>query len=131
MMPLSYCTILGGMMTLIGSSTNLLVAGTAAELGMTPLGFFDFAVPGAVLAAIGFVYVLFVAPHLMPKRETEDDEPATSSGNNFLAQFTVEPQSPLIEPTAGKTSGWRMERCMAPKPPEDLPQTARRPGRVG
>ena len=96
MMPLSYCTILGGMMTLIGSSTNLLVAGTAAELGMTPLGFFDFAVPGAVLAAIGFVYVLFVAPHLMPKRETEDDEPATSSGKQFIAQFTVEPQSPLI-----------------------------------
>ncbi|MDP7641129.1 MAG: SLC13 family permease, partial [Alphaproteobacteria bacterium] len=73
MMPLSYCTILGGMMTLIGSSTNLLVAGTAVELGMAPLGFFDFAIPGAVLAVLGFLYVLFIAPRLMPKRETEDD----------------------------------------------------------
>jgi len=96
MMPLSYCTILGGMMTLIGSSTNLLVAGTAVELGLPQLGFFDFAIPGAVLAAIGFVYVLFLAPHLMPKRETEDDAPATSSGKQFIAQFTVEPHSPLI-----------------------------------
>ncbi|MDP6817468.1 MAG: SLC13 family permease [Alphaproteobacteria bacterium] len=96
MMPLSYCTILGGMMTLIGSSTNLLVAGTAVELGMAPLGFFDFAIPGAVLAALGFLYVLFVAPRLMPKRETGDDEPATSSGKQFIAQFTVEPQSQLI-----------------------------------
>ena len=96
MMPLSYCTILGGMMTLIGSSTNLLVAGTAAELGMTPLRFFDFAVPGAVLAALGFIYVLFVAPRLMPKRETEDDQPATSSGKQFIAQFIVEPHSPMV-----------------------------------
>ncbi len=96
MMPLSYCTILGGMMTLIGSSTNLLVAGTAGELGMAPLGFFDFAIPGAVLAVLGFLYVLFIAPRLMPKRETEDDEPATSSGKHFIAQFTVEPDSQLI-----------------------------------
>ena len=96
MMPLSYCTILGGMMTLIGSSTNLLVAGTAVELGMAPLGFFDFAIPGAVLAVLGFLYVLFIAPRLMPKRETEDDEPATSSGKQFIAQFTVEPDSQLI-----------------------------------
>ena len=96
MIPLSYCTILGGMMTLIGSSTNLLVAGTAADLGMKPLGFFDFAVPGAVLAALGFIYVLFIAPRLMPKRQSEDDAPTTASGKQFIAQFTIEPQSPLI-----------------------------------
>ncbi len=100
MMPLSYCTILGGMVTLIGSSTNLLVAGTAQELGMAPLGFFDFAIPGLVLAALGFPYVIFIAPRLMPKREADEDEPATSSGKQFIAQFTVEPGSPLIGITA-------------------------------
>jgi di/tricarboxylate transporter len=96
MMPLSFCTILGGMTTLIGSSTNLLVAGTAVEFGMDPLGFFDFIVPGAVLAALGFLYVLFVAPRLMPRRDEEADAPATGSGKQFIAQFTVEPGSPLI-----------------------------------
>ena len=96
MMPLSYCTILGGMVTLIGSSTNLLVAGTARELGMAPLGFFDFAIPGLVLAALGFLYVIFIAPRLMPKRLAEEDEPATASGKQFIAQLTVEPHSPLI-----------------------------------
>ncbi len=100
MMPLSYCTILGGMVTLIGSSTNLLVAGTAQELGMAPLGFFDFAIPGLVLAGLGFPYVIFIAPRLMPKRATDEDEPATSSGKQFIAQFTVEPDSPLIGITA-------------------------------
>ena len=100
MMPLSYCTILGGMVTLIGSSTNLLVAGTAQELGMAPLGFFDFAIPGLVLAGLGFPYVIFIAPRLMPKREADEDEPATSSGKQFIAQFTVEPASPLIGITA-------------------------------
>ncbi len=103
MMPLSYCTILGGMMTLIGSSTNLLVAGTAVEFGMAPLGFFDFIVPGAVLAALGFLYVLFIAPRLMPRRASEGDEPATASGKQFIAQFTIEPVSDLagIEAVGG------------------------------
>jgi len=96
MMPLSYCTILGGMMTLIGSSTNLLVAGTAAEFGMVPLGFFDFIVPGAVLAGLGFLYVLFIAPRLMPRRASVDEEPTTRSGKQFIAQFTIEPSSALI-----------------------------------
>ena len=96
MMALSYCTILGGMVTLIGSSTNLLVAGTAQELGVPPLGFFDFAIPGLVLAALGFPYVIFIAPRLMPKRDTDEAELTTSSGKQFIAQFTVELDSPLI-----------------------------------
>ena len=42
MMPLSFAAILGGMLTLIGTSTNLLVSGELAKLGEQPLGFFDF-----------------------------------------------------------------------------------------
>lgn len=95
MMPLSFCTILGGMMTLIGSSTNLLVAGTALELGMSAIGFFDFVIPGAVLASLGFLYVIFVAPHLMPTRE-EENKPDKRSGKQFIAQFTVDPDSALV-----------------------------------
>ncbi len=46
MMPLSFAAILGGMLTLIGTSTNLLVSGELAKLGQRPLGFFDLTVPG-------------------------------------------------------------------------------------
>ena len=53
MMPLSFAAILGGMTTLIGSGTNLLVSGALVELGEEPLGFFQFTIPGLVLAGAG------------------------------------------------------------------------------
>ena len=53
MMPLSFAAILGGMVTLIGSSTNLLVSGMLIELGNEGFSFFQFALPGAALALVG------------------------------------------------------------------------------
>jgi Na+/H+ antiporter NhaD/arsenite permease-like protein len=69
MMPLSFAAMLGGMTTLIGSSTNLLVSSGLVQLGEAPFGFFDFTVPGLVLAGFGLVYLLTVAPHLLPDHE--------------------------------------------------------------
>ena len=57
MMPLSFAAILGGTLTLIGTSTNLLVSGELARLGQQPLGFFDLTVPGLVLALAGGAYI--------------------------------------------------------------------------
>jgi len=53
MMPLAFASILGGMVTLIGSSTNLLVSGMLIELGEEGFSFFQFAIPGMVLAGVG------------------------------------------------------------------------------
>jgi di/tricarboxylate transporter len=90
MMLLSYSAILGGMTTLIGSSTNLLVAGTAAELGVRPIGFFDFTIPGLVLAALGLLYVLFVAPRLLRDRQSEGSRRHGLGGRQFIAQLTLD-----------------------------------------
>ena len=68
MIPRSYAAVLSGMTTLVGSSTNLLVNGTLLERGMPTFGFFDFTITGCVLAAVGLVYLLFVAPRLLPER---------------------------------------------------------------
>ena len=68
MIPLSYASILGGTTVLIGSSTNLLVSAAIEPLGLGPLGFFDFTLPGVVLAAVGLVYIVFVLPRLLPDR---------------------------------------------------------------
>ncbi len=96
MMPLSFAAILGGMTTLIGSSTNLLVSGTLRTLGEAPLGFFDFLVPGLVLATTGLVYLLFIAPRLLPDRGAI--EPALPvSGKQFVAQITVAKGSRLVD----------------------------------
>lgn len=95
MMPLSFAAILGGMTTLLGSSTNLLVSGTLSAIGQAALGFFDFFVPGAMLAFIGLLYLLFVMPRLLPDRGGEGNVLPLST-KQFVAQITVDPDSSLV-----------------------------------
>ena len=95
MMPLSFAAILGGMATLIGSSTNLLVAGAIVGLGMPAMSLFDFVLPGAVLAAIGMLYVMFVLPRILPHRASLTGE-FTGPGKQFIAQIDVKHGSPLV-----------------------------------
>lgn len=105
MIPLSYAAILGGMTTLIGSSTNLLVSSSLIELGMPGLEFFEFTTIGSVLALVGFVYVLLVAPRLLPALASMRSKLANpdSSGKQFIAQITVGPAANMIgtKPVAG------------------------------
>ena len=96
MIPLSYAAILGGMTTLIGSSTNLLVSSTAVGLGLPAIGFFDFTVPGLVLAAAGFVYVSAVAPRLLPDRASPMQALVEGGGKQFLAQIEARPHGVLV-----------------------------------
>lgn len=108
LIPLSYVAILGGMTTLIGSSTNLLVSSTMAELGYAPLAFFDFVVPGAILAAVGFVYVFTVLPRLMPERTGMARElTGGASRKEFVAEIDITDDSKLIgaECDGGKFPG--------------------------
>ncbi len=100
MMPLSFAAVLGGMTTLIGSGTNLLVSGAMKELGEQPLGFFQFTVPGVVLAAVGLVFVVFVLPHLLKDRASYTSQLQGKDGRQFIAQITVAKGSKLI----GKSS---------------------------
>ncbi len=94
MMPLSFAAILGGMTTLIGSSTNLLVAGSYETLMGRPLGFFDFTIPGLVLALTGLVYVRFVVPRIIGERENPDAQ--ASGGQQYIAQWTIPPDGRLV-----------------------------------
>lgn len=102
MMPLSFAAMLGGNLTLIGSSTNLLVSGTLIELGKEPFGFFDFTVPGLVLAVVGFAYLLIVAPRLLPERGGMESA-LIPGGKQFVAQITIADDSKLAgrRPVAG------------------------------
>lgn len=96
MMPLSFVAILGGMTTLLGSSTNLLISNSLADLGLRQFSFFEFTVPGLVLAATGFLYIVFIAPKILPNRRTLANTLIDGDGKQFLAQVTVNEDSKLI-----------------------------------
>jgi len=95
LMPLSFVGILGGMTTLIGSSTNLLVAGVAERYGET-IGFFDFTIPGLVLAGVGLIYVVFIMPMILGDRSSVDPATRPVSGRQFLSQIHINDNHPLV-----------------------------------
>jgi di/tricarboxylate transporter len=102
LMPLSYVCILGGMTTLIGSSTNLLVADAAARETGYRISFFELTVPGTVLAAIGIVYALVIVPRMLPSSPAQTGAApgaptsgSDSDGRQFLAQLDITPGHPL------------------------------------
>jgi len=68
LMPTGFATILGGMGTTIGTSTNLLVVGVAADLGVRRFEMFDFSLPVLAAGSLGILYLWLVAPRLLPER---------------------------------------------------------------
>jgi len=96
MIPLSYAAILGGMLTLIGSSTNLLVSGMLLDLGLEPLSFFDFTIPGLVMAGVGVIYVLFIAPRLLPDRASFAKSLVGDDDRQFISQMEIESSSDFV-----------------------------------
>lgn len=94
MMPLSYAAILGGMTTLIGSSTNLLISSSMSQQGLRALSFFEITPLGLILASVAVIYVLFVLPFIMPERKQATT--AVSSGRHYISQFVVPADSDLM-----------------------------------
>ena len=94
LMPLSFAALLGGTTTLIGTSTNLLAAGVAERMGLR-IGFFEFTVPAGIMALVGFVYIAFVLPRILPARAGMADQMTGGQGKQFIAQIDVTYGHPL------------------------------------
>ncbi|WP_286256748.1 SLC13 family permease [Pseudoalteromonas apostichopi] len=90
LLPLSYTAILGGTITLIGTSTNLIVNGFAVEAGMEPLGFFDFTLIGLGALSVGLITILVMLKYL-PDNGKNDQEVVP-----FYLEGKVETGSKLI-----------------------------------
>lgn len=69
LLPMGLATLLGGMATTIGTSTNLLVINVAEELGMAPFGMFDFALPVVMVSVVAILYLWLLAPRMIPERQ--------------------------------------------------------------
>lgn len=70
LIPLSYASIMGGMCTLIGTSTNLLVSGIAESSGLRPFHLFEFSAIGLILSLVGMLYMFLVGKKLLPERRS-------------------------------------------------------------
>ncbi len=96
LIPLSYAAILGGTLTLVGTSTNLLVNSIyVAEPGVEPLGMFEFMRYGVILMTVGLLYVLLIAPMLLPSRTTTSSLTKSYHLGGYLTEMKVTSDSPL------------------------------------
>lgn len=95
LIPLSYAAQMGGVCTLIGTSTNLLVNSLAKDLGHPGFGLFDFAPVGMITMGVGFVYLLLMRRWLLPHHPPAALTEAYDLGK-YITELRVMPDSPLI-----------------------------------
>lgn len=85
LLPVCFAITLGGFLTLVGATTNVVVAGLMGSHGLKPLGFFEITKVGAPLAAVGLLYLAFFTRRMLPERGA----PSDAAGTN-LREFTIE-----------------------------------------
>ncbi|MAH22441.1 MAG: SLC13 family permease [Gammaproteobacteria bacterium] len=99
LIPMGFATLVGGMATTIGTSTNLLVVGIAKDLGIAEFNMFSFALPAAIAAIIAIIYLWLIAPLLLPRRETALD---TDSPRLFAARLLLGESSAAVGMTVAE-----------------------------
>ena len=96
LIPLSFASQFGGVCTLIGTSTNLIVNAIAVDRGLPPFGFFEFLPLGLAMVGAGIVYLIAVGHWLLPIRKGEDEQVDRYRLADYLVEMQVQEKSPLI-----------------------------------
>ncbi len=100
LIPLSYAAMLGGVCTLVGSSTNLVVSGIMHSAGQRPLAMFELAWLGLPVLALGTLLVTGAGWFLLPERKSTAAPPDPDGRREYLTEVYVLPDSPAIGQTA-------------------------------
>lgn len=101
LLPLSYVAVMGGMITVIGTSTNVLASGLSKQLGYGEFSLFQFTGLGIITFVIGLIYLALVAPRLLPERK----EPSSNAFGqeyglqDYVSEVVVTPRSSLVGQT--------------------------------
>ena len=98
LMPVSFASILGGLLTLIGTSTNLVVSGLLEASGAAPLGLFEIGLVGLPVAGAGLAFLILAGPTLLPDRRSAGQD-VGEDGRKFTVEMLVSAESPLIGQT--------------------------------
>ncbi|MGB5943427.1 MAG: SLC13 family permease [Leeuwenhoekiella sp.] len=98
LIPLSYFAILGGMLTLIGTSTTLLLNGLLEEKKLVPFSFFDFLIPGLLVCFFGITFIVLFGKKLLPERAsfTEDN---SKNARKFFIEAKIAVHSDFADKT--------------------------------
>jgi len=106
MLPMGLATIIGGMSTTIGTSTNLLVVGISRDLGLMQFGMFDFMLPVVIVGGVAILFLWLIAPRLLPERvpPLADTSPRVFSSQLHIKEGGFADGATLSEVLA-KTSG--------------------------
>ncbi|WP_353928942.1 SLC13 family permease [Okeanomitos corallinicola TIOX110] len=103
LLPLSYITILGGMITVVGTSTTVLASGLSATLGYGTFGLFQFTFLGLITFFVGLIYLSIFAPRLLKNQvsscSTDDLVTCDYQLKEYISEIIIPPGSPLV----GKT----------------------------
>ena len=97
LIPLSYIAIMGGTLTLVGTSTNLLVNSIYVNTTMAePLGMFEFSRYGIFILLIGLLYIIFAVPFILPSRTVTSSLTQSYHMGGYLTELKVAEESPMV-----------------------------------
>ena len=102
LLPLSYAAVLGGVVTLMGTATNIVVSGLLEAAGQPPLGFFEITKIGLPVAVVGVSMIIALAPVLMPTRRS-----ASQASREEMPEFTVD----MVVETGGPLDGASVDQA--------------------
>ena len=130
LMPLSFASMFGGVCTLVGTSTNILVSSIAERHGLPDFGMFEFTRLGLIFFAAGSVYMLLIGVRLIPRRGAETGGSPLFGSGDYLIEIVLEPEarsvgkalatSPLLKNVQIRGAEVFRDGVLVKEPPEQL-----------